>query len=201
LNDEQPVILDGDLLAELEARWQRLGVALLEGLQPGVPVQDMDALAAPLGLRLPPEARTWWAWHDGVRRGVPPRMNGAGWSFLTLESALAETAFRRELAESVAGEHAQQLWATSWLVLSTNMHGAAIVIDAVDDNAPASPVRYIETEDSRSSVEPATRSMGEMVSWWLDAIDSGAHSYDARRQQWLKSWEQLDPFRRGTCIV
>ena len=196
------MILNGDLLAGLEERWQRLGVALIEGLQPGIPVEDMDALAAPLGLGLPPEARTWWGWHDGVRRGVPPRMNGAGWAFLTLDSAVAETAWRRELWLSVAGEDAERFWSTRWLVLSTNMHGAAIVIDALDDGAATSAVRYIETEaPAGSSVEPATRSMGEMVTWWLDAIDSGAHSYDTNRRQWLSDWEQLDPFRRGTCIV
>jgi hypothetical protein len=194
-------VLDGELLAGLEARWRGLGVALLDGLRPGLPMEDMHGLAEPLGLRLPAEARTWWGWHDGVRGRVPSRMNGADWAFLPLESALAETAWRRESWLSPAGADAERFWSTSWLVLSTNMHGAAIVIDALDDSAPASPVRYIETEDSRSSVDPATRSMGEMVSWWLDAIDSGAHAYDASRHRWSSTWEELDPIRRGTCIV
>jgi hypothetical protein len=196
------MVLDGDLLAELQERWHRLGVSLLEGLRPGLSVENMNRLTEPLGLRLPLEARTWWGWHDGVRRGVPPRMNGADWAFLTLDSALAETAWRRELWLSVAGGDAERFWRTRWLVLSTNMHGAAIVIDALDDSAATSPVRYIETEaPAGSSVEPATRSMGEMVTWWLDAIDSGAHTYDTNRRQWLSDWEQLDPIRRGTCII
>jgi hypothetical protein len=40
-----------------------------------------------------------------------------------------------------------------------------------------------------------------MVTWWIDAIDSGAWRYDAEVAAWRYDWERLEPERELTGLV
>jgi hypothetical protein len=59
-------LLDAGLLAQLEDCWRACGAPVADALRPGLTDDEMDALTAPLGIRLPAEARRWWGWHDGA---------------------------------------------------------------------------------------------------------------------------------------
>ncbi|MBO0898671.1 hypothetical protein J1G42_01690 [Cellulomonas sp. zg-ZUI222] len=52
-------------LTAWEQRLRDLGARGVTYLRPGLPLDDIDALAAEHDLRLPEDARAVWAWHDG----------------------------------------------------------------------------------------------------------------------------------------
>jgi hypothetical protein len=49
-------LLTEELLEQLAERWRTLHAPIANSLRPGLSKVEMDALAAPLGLRLPHEA-------------------------------------------------------------------------------------------------------------------------------------------------
>ena len=66
-------VLTADLLETLERGWARQSAPVMEHLRPGLSPERIDDLTAPVGLRLPVEARIWWGWHDGVDVRLGPR--------------------------------------------------------------------------------------------------------------------------------
>src|SRR4051812_43288504 len=73
-----------ELLEAVRDRWQQDGAPTADALRPGLTDAEMDDLTAPLDLRLPPEARTLWGWHDGAELGLNVRWIGRGWEPLPL---------------------------------------------------------------------------------------------------------------------
>ena len=78
-------------------RWREDGAPTADALRPGLGDTEMDELTAPLGLRLPPEARTLWSWHDGAEPGPNVQWIGTGWEPLPLSRAVSITQEYREL--------------------------------------------------------------------------------------------------------
>jgi cell wall assembly regulator SMI1 len=81
------------LLARLEALWVERDAPILSHLRDGLTDVEMDAMTAPIGLRLPDELRIWWSWHDGVDPqplgpGGPEGDVGVGLSYLSLREAI-----------------------------------------------------------------------------------------------------------------
>jgi hypothetical protein len=93
------------LLDRLEGEWGRQKAPIAEFLVPGLPEDVIDAMTAPLGVRLPVEARVWWQWHNGV--DVPKerwtsqarRLGGTDFDIISLERAVAEYHWRRRLVQ------------------------------------------------------------------------------------------------------
>jgi hypothetical protein len=107
--------------------------------RPRLADEEMDVLTAPLGLRLPCEARVWWGWHEPDR-----------W------------------------------WSRSWFPITTSASGNTVACDCSTGAAAATPIRVV---DWHAATEPGAhlpraRSFGEMVSWWIEAIDTGVLAYD-----------------------
>ncbi len=63
--------LDRAFLERFDERLSAFGAPIADAWAPGAGEEHMDTLLAPLGIDLPDEARTWWGWHNGVRRDVP----------------------------------------------------------------------------------------------------------------------------------
>lgn len=195
-------MLTEDLLAELEAQWRRQRAPLVEALQPGLSDRDIDELTASLNLRLPHEARVWWRWHDGVRptEGLAVyRELGPGLPFYSLREAV-------ELCRRLRGrfhdiwaadgpEAVEYWWRPTWFPI-TERRGAIRCDCAVADNEPT-PIywAYSHDHDAEGLTIPRVDSFETMVAWWIEALQTGAWTYEADAQRWSHN-PQLMPAQR-----
>ena len=173
-----PQMLSPALLDELERHWRSQQVPIVSRLRPGLSGAEMDELTAPLGVRLPDEARTWWGWHDGAEttRNTHLRSIGSGFAFLSLAEALEETRSQRSIAIDDDVYSAEEWWSPSWLAM-TQQNGS-IVCDCAVARGQPSPIRRVwwgSTAPENAAIK--ARSLGELLSWWIEAYDVGAWSY------------------------
>lgn len=204
-----------ELLDKLEARWRAQRLPAATRLNAGRAAVEIDAVTAPLGLRLPAEARTWWGWHDGVSatQGTLSRdreIGGPGFQYLPLADAVAQYQTSREIARSTAanvqrwssgdgaGVDPDDWWNPAWFPITVSSSGTVITCDTSTPELRPTPILAV------SGGEPAmsgARSFGEMVTWWIEAFDSGAWRYDTEGGEWDYSYELLDPARELTWLV
>jgi hypothetical protein len=179
------------MLEELADRWRRHGAPVGDGLQPGLVGEQIDALTAPLGLRLPTEARVWWGWHDGVYasrvRWAREREVVPGLEFLPLAEAVRRCIDMRVISldwhKSAAGAEPDPWWGPSWFVLTDAGQAGIIAGDcAIPDGAPT-PIRCVDPpEPGNVPSTPILGSLGALVQGWIDAFDQGAWTYTDRWQ-------------------
>ena len=181
---DDSLALTPELLAALRECWRRVHAPITAVFKPGLDESEIDRLTAQLGLTLPFEARIWWRELD-VR--VPDReageddvMTGAGWGFLPLESAVRDAVRQREMAAQIAESPGwppgKTRWVDGWMPLCWIDHGR-LVIDCADPTSPISPVRYVQWVEIPEG-PPPTRSIGELVSWWIEAFDTRGYYLD-----------------------
>ncbi len=208
-----PPLLNFELLGELESRWRNQGAPLVARLQPGLATEAMDALTAPLGLRLPSEARVWWGWRNGVPSDVAvgdQREIGRGFEYLPLAEAVDHYRMCRAVAADAAG-HSSDLpelsdpdfwWHPSWFPITVASNGGVVTCECSVDDGKPTPMRSINWDERTEEPGRAgAASFGEMVSWWLEAFDSGVWRYEAERGRWDYRWQLLDPARELTALV
>jgi len=58
----ESIRLNEALLDELVRRWRAFDAPIARQLAPGLSDAAMEVVVEPLGLRVPPEARTLWKW-------------------------------------------------------------------------------------------------------------------------------------------
>jgi hypothetical protein len=92
----------------------------------------------------------------------------------------------RRVAESTApswpDKTQDDLWDPSWFPLIGG--GQPVAVDcSIPDGAPT-PVRYVDWERVEDYWMPHTQSLGEMIGWWMDALDSGIWYWDRSRLTW-----------------
>ncbi len=173
-------VLSVELLEDLEKRWRDQRAPIAERLQPGLTVDEMETAVAPLGLELPEEAKVWWGWHDGAAcadLGVP-----VAFSYASLQHAVESAEFHRNLANEVMPEDPTWMWNWSWLPWSSDISGAALVIEARAD-MQVSPVS-VHLKDDSADVPESAPSMGTLVSWWIELFDRKASVYDRASGHW-----------------
>jgi hypothetical protein len=158
----------------------------------------------PLGLRLPDEARTWWAWHDGVSAAVPfgaARELGPGLPFLPLEEAAALYRHARKQAVDVAAERADYWWRPSWFPI-TERRGEIRCDCSVPANVPT-PIywAYSHDHDAEGLTKPRVHSFGTMVRWWIDALETGAWTYDTDAHRWTHNPGLVSAARERSGLV
>jgi hypothetical protein len=189
-------LLDIQLLDALEARWRAHGLPLLDRLRPGLTDDEMDTLTAPLGLRLPLEARRWWGWHDGVSSAdvynAREREVGVGMQFLPLGEAVE---LYRSLRTVILEDHLagafepdpEGWWARAWFPVTER--SGPIVCDCSVPEGEVTPIRILDWGALIKQVKiPRARSLGEVVGWWIEAFDVGAWGYT---KQWVYEPELL----------
>ena len=186
---DAPPVLSLDLLHELEKRWRRQQAPVLDCLRPGLSVGELDGLMAPVGLRLPAEAHVWWGWHDGADAGPGTlardrQIGGPGFQFLPLAEAIEQYERNRRIAEAVADRMPEspadladpwRWWDPGGFPITVSAAGAVVMCDTTVPQGAVAPIR------ARLAGEPATagaRSFGEMVNWWIEALDSAAWRFD-----------------------
>jgi cell wall assembly regulator SMI1 len=179
-----PRLLTADLLAELDQRLRDIGAPVTRIWRPGLSDNDMDELTGPIDLTLPIEARAWWAWHDGVERGVvrPQPAIGTGWVPLPLAEAVRQVTFYRETSavEVDADGYIDRRgnWSTSWIALCGNPSPERLACEcAVPAGAP-SPAIYFDPEGEDEPQRPKAPSIGEVIHAWIEALDDGTWHID-----------------------
>jgi cell wall assembly regulator SMI1 len=185
-----------DLLSDFEARLRSQGLPVDEWAKPGLAAGKIEEMLAPLGLRLPTEGLTWWQWHDGANRQGQERLFGPWKAYLSLDEAIAVYQESRSVAEVTAGAWPQNdpdfLWHPTWLPIKGPQ--LPIVIDCSVPEGQPTPVIFVDWQNVDGFSKPRAESFGQMVSWWIEAIDCGAWRWDPERNQWdthdeLLRWE------------
>lgn len=203
---DPPPILTHDLLDRLEERWRAQNAPLVAHLRPGLSAEEMAAIVAPLELSVPAEAQTWFGWHDGASgsaHAADSIMTGLGWKFFSLRRAVKEALEQRQRALDIAGDQAEEfLWRRAWLPLADNFHGGVIVVDGrLSPETAPTPVYYTEPEVGARDVTPRAPSLGQMVRWWIRAMDARLIDYDALAGKWRYEADSIDPSLERTRLV
>jgi cell wall assembly regulator SMI1 len=195
---EAPPVLAAELLGGLERRWRDQGWPGVDWLQPGLDDGEIDATTRPLGLRLPLEARRWWGWHNGLSLPEDARRDqlifgGPGFVYLSLSGAIDRYTMIREI-------DAGPVWHPTWFPITVAVYGAVIACDCSDPDAERTPIRPVHWASGVMG-DVKARSWGEMVTWWLDAMDHGAWRYEPSEGRWERDHEALDPELELTRLV
>jgi len=191
-------------LKRLEALWREQGAPLVEHLRPGLGDVEIERQLRPLGLSLPSEAALWWKWHDGVQGGQPGIIGGSYFRFLTLADSVRQYHTSRQVAETAArtDDEVDRLWHRSWFPITDTGYGGVIACDCSVPGGAATPIRSVHWGSKEDSDVPVAESFGQMVAWWIDAIERGAWRYDADLQRWEIDHQRLaDPRLELTRLV
>jgi cell wall assembly regulator SMI1 len=193
----EALLLNTDILCELERRWRAQGAPLLPLLRRGLDDEEIDAVTARVGIRLPREPRIWWGWHDGTeagQRSLEERYQGPGLPLLTLAESVVVYQQQSELAgwagSAEQAEEPSRWWHPQWFPVTEATAGGVVAVDCGVGLREPCPIRMVSWGTNEESDVPVARSFGEMVTWWIEAFDTGAWSYDATRERW-----QYDTYR------
>jgi len=211
VEESAPQTLRLDQLETLHALWAEQGAPIADRLRPGLPDEAIDGLTEPLAVRLPVEARTWWGWHDGTKadedNGYTGEL-GPEFGFLTLAQAVREYRTMRAMFEDLwHGDTAETYddpdywWRPSWFPI-TNRRGLVRCDTAVPLEAPC-PIywAYSHDHDAEGLSHPRTASFGEMVSWWIEALQDGAWEYNRHENRWIHRAERVEAGRLRSGLV
>jgi hypothetical protein len=179
--------LDLQLLHVYEERLRSVGAPVAEWVRPGLTAEQIEETVAPLGLRLPAEARVWWEWHDGATVEGRERLLGPSNECLTLEDAMEVYQECRATAEETAGAWPENdpdfLWSPAWFPVSGWQ--LPIVVDCSVADYQSTPIRFVDWQNVDRFFQTRAGSLGQMVSWWIEAIDVGAWEWSGADRQWL----------------
>jgi hypothetical protein len=191
------VMLDQATLDAYEARLEAQGVPILDAGKPGLSELEMRDLVAPLGLELPTEGRLWWGWRNGSPRSMNKKpLTPVGNECLTLAQAVDTYRQYRKLVEENVEPDRPPLdepnfrWDPSWLPITGFQ--LPIVIDCSVSERQPTPVRMLSMEEPLFSREPRAASLGQMVRWWIGALDSGAWRWHPEQGEWTTDVRLLD---------
>ena len=160
-------------------RLRDLGAPVVDHLRPGLSEQEIDEISAVCGGRLTPEARAWWAWHDGDRERYNDdwgRPSLVPWLvFCGLRGALEQSAGFRDIMTAVGhqeegyvpdprGEDA--LFYRQYVTLLQDQR--PLVMDCRHPDAPDAPVGFYTTDGGIWSF----RTFTEQIGWWNWALDN-----------------------------
>lgn len=193
------VVLTVDLCEQLLAGWRRQGAPIAGNLAPGLSEAEMDELTAPLGVVLPDEARVWWGWRNGPREPPGPTgiegYLGPMFGFYSLEDAVEAYGAREMVRDSIemgrrmGGRLELEVeWPAHWLPVIDTGSSLQILLNCAD--RALAPVQAMDLQD-RTDHQPVAATFGEMVTVWVQALDSGAWCYDDERRFWGVDMERL----------
>jgi hypothetical protein len=193
-------VLTFELLGEYEDRLSGIGVPIEDVFAPGLSDAEMAAAVAPLPLELSLEAKVWWGWHNGILAGEDPYRGqiAPGTYLRSLEQAVRDHSENRALAEERDPRDRALWWDPEWMPILSPSNGTTIGCDCSVAEGKPSPLHIVwwkNPDDTRP--RRAAGSLGQMVVWWLDAIDGGIWSYNRDEGGWRRNWAAVPPERNG----
>jgi hypothetical protein len=137
-------------------------------------------------------------WHDGAlpaHDGAGPAELGPGRPFLPLADAMRVTmeiqGVQRHVWDGTLGRH----WRAGYIAMdSTELPPVLDAGVGYDDPVPVRAFVFDEPETATRG----TRSIGELVGLWIDAVDAGGWLFNPERENWdyrlerLRSFELID---------
>jgi len=191
-----------DQLRNLERLLVQQEAPVVRRLQPPASPGAFAAIESEFGLRCPNELKLWWEWHNGTNVKPHEKASKASigplFEFLGAEEALNVTRDSRALAQEIDPDEPEIYWGQFWLALGTD---GRVACDLARD--PDSPVTILDVDYHKASHPGAAvaQSLGEMVRWWIEALESGAWSYDLEHDRWQRIYELIPPERDQTGLV
>jgi hypothetical protein len=194
--------LSTEQLAHLEELLKECEAPVVPRLQPPASPKALAAVEEHLGLPLPLEVRQWWGWHDGTDIKPHERavrgLIGPSFLFLRTERAIRVARECRADAEDIAPEDPDSLWKKTWIAIGSQGRVACECNIAVDAPVPVLDVDYHKAAYPGAVV---CHSLGRMVRWWIEALESGAWCYDGERNRWERKYELIAPERDQAGLV
>lgn len=202
-------LLQEEQLETLRTLWVAQGAPIAQRLRAPLSDAEIDKVTESIGVSLPSEARTWWGWHDGAEsdEAVGAEL-GPDLRFMSLSEAVDQYRFWRGLFEEEWKgltddfyDDPDYWWRPSWLPV-TERSGAIRIETAVNPGQP-SPVywAYFADHDAQGLARPRVSSMGEMVDWWIEALEAGSWAFDPGKQRWMEQPERMPPHRRSSGLI
>jgi cell wall assembly regulator SMI1 len=201
-------LLGEEQLLRFEALLREHDVPIDEWTRPGLDDADIDLAISPLGLRLPREARIWWRWRDGTIYGGQRKLPGPWYMALSIEGAVDQYLQLRQVAKNSAPDWPQNdpdiIWSPSWLPIIRTAQPIAIDC-SVPLDAPT-PVLHVDFTDLDRSLQPRfnvprASSLGEMVGWWIMALETDIWYWDESDGWWRTRRERLASALRTNPLV
>jgi cell wall assembly regulator SMI1 len=191
-----------DQLGKLERLLAEQKAPVVERLRPPASAGAFGEIESDFGLPLPDELALWWEWHDGT--DVKPHEQAAKASigplfeFLGAEEALRVTRESRELAHEIDAVKPEVYWGRTWLAIGSDGRVACDIAIRSDAIVSILDVDYHKADRPGAVV---ARSFGEMVRWWIQALEAGAWRFDEEDGRWVRTYELIPPERDQTGLV
>ena len=175
-------------LVQLERWLATHAPTTLQGLRPGATLDVLDQAAGNMQVRLLPDLRRLWLWHNGssgnILDGLPLQ---PGHYFLTTDQAIDEWHSRTEINGGLGNSRS---WSSEWIPISTDTAGNHIVVDHGTDGQPGSVfIADIQNGPMRHRGWP---SLSEMIDSLRKALEQDevldGHRYQATAEGRL-AWE------------
>lgn len=158
-------------------------------------------------MRLPPELRVWWGWHNGAA-GQPPggvpysRTIGPGWwEFLSLEDSTAARSWRLGMNWRTYPGHPadwQRDWADPWLPVVT-MDDQCLFVDC----SAVTPAGHVPVLDWRSDdvFTPSAVSFSQLIDLWVFVLEADLFRWSHEIGNWSHRDEDIPfPIRASGCV-
>jgi hypothetical protein len=192
---------DGQL-THLEELLGKQGAPMVSRLRPPATPEALAAVEEHLSRPLPLEVKQWWGWHDGTDIKPDERAAqgslGPSFIFLRTERAIEVSQWCRNEAEDIAPEDPDSLWRKTWLAIG-GLSEVACDCD-VEADAPV-PILKVDPHLVDEVGAVAARSFGEMVRWWIEALETGAWFYHPEHNRWERRSELISLERDLTRLI
>jgi hypothetical protein len=207
MSNPSPPVLDFDLLTAYEQVLRGQGIPVDQWRKPGLTSTEIQKTLDAIGLHAPIEARTWWEWHNGANPDGQDRVFGPWRDCLSLERAVAKYRQSRWIAEQSADDDLPSpmndpdfRWNPAWLpIIGTGLQSA--IGCSVAEDQPT-PVRFIDFADQPAEyAQDKAVSFGQLITWWIDAMNSGAWHYNQTQARCEVHRDLLDDELRVSSLV
>ena len=189
-------------LIKLESILAAQDAPVVQHLQPGASSTALTTVEGFLGMPVPDELRQWWEWHDGTdiqpHERAEKGLVGPLFQILSTARAIEFSRKLRGFAVEDAADDPDELWGSTWIAIGSQ--GRVACECNVEKSAPV-PVLNVDYHKVDRPGETAAHSLGEMVSWWIEALESGAWRYDPEHDRWDRHEELIPRERESKCLV
>lgn len=161
--------------------------------QPGLPENEsMRRIERELGLRLPVEARVWFAWHHGTVDVIEIAERYSdhfipGYSLLSIDQCTRDYGTWTQVQESIQYD---LIWDRNWLPIAKDSGGWVFAVDCSVGEGEPTPVRQVIAYDPDNT--PATASLTDAVAYWVSLFEDGTWRWDPEAGRWATAYKRMD---------